>query len=367
MEEPDENFFRFREILKTIKKKIISAFDTRVKLKDFSEKLPELFGSLSEGGCSLLEEILRCPDERSAKFISLIWEDLELWRAEMENCILPRKGSSVLPIAHVLESKNTKNLLSFLVFDWHNLKTSGNEKKNYNLSVKNQQLITLTGESLFQKLYEIIDSGRAYHDVCLRIMFECLSELKEEDEDKKAATPNLGAENRIKTVYLMHKKEKLISMASVLKMKNEESKRQILALLLTHWNFLPQHFFTEFMDWYEQNKSSEVNFFSLALQLIAKEQTQFEENFKIFVAIMKRRYGHFHETAINPNARLLSKIAKTQRMFKVEKFIYNKCPSLELVSSPQTNFKEMYQFNNKNMFPMNKQEKALLVSGLLFL
>jgi hypothetical protein len=49
------------------------------------KKISKLFDVLENGDLSVFEETLRCPDDKSAKFISLIWEELELWREEMRD------------------------------------------------------------------------------------------------------------------------------------------------------------------------------------------------------------------------------------------------------------------------------------------
>lgn len=347
------NFFQFQRLLRR---------DNNI------EKLPKLFKELSELKLTVFETILLSKEEKSAKFICLIWDELRLWNHSkilfMENEI-----TRMLPVDYAVESTNITNLFSFLVFDWHNpdqhILTKG---KKYFLEIKNNQLMEKTGRSLFQHIYKIIESDDSYQEVCLRIVYEYFHEMEERlvEEKKIKQAQNRSDEkfsekNQIKgrTDF-----ERLIAIDEVLSMKNEECREKLLESFVTY--LLTLYFDVELFKMKilpELVTKSQNPFFKLALQLIERKTNKFETNFNIYLEKSKHEYGNYFETAVKPMARLLIKIAEAKTMSQVQAFIYYKCPQLEINSTPLTNFEELYRFNDKNIFPMNPKEAKAFVSG----
>lgn len=354
----DENFFRFRTILRrTHSDAVIEPDDDHVPIIHVKTKT-QLFDVLDNDDISLFEKILQSRGEKGPKYISLIWDEFEFWRKKK---VLSWTGKGKLPIELVVESENYQSFYSFLIFDWHNPdQHMTNSSKKYYLELKNRQLIELFDKSLFQKLYEIVDSEKAHTVVCLRIIYEYLHEMEERIKKEEEALPD-------DSISKDHNDDlcKLVSLENVDKMKNKEMKKLILSILLTYWNILDVSIVEFCRDFCKSNvveNLSGINFFTLALQLIDRQHNKFEEDFDKFIIDTKRKSGHYYETDFKPVARLFLKIAKTQRMSRVRAHIFNKCPFLEINSSPLTNFEEFYKFNNKNIFPFENKEKALFVS-----
>lgn len=326
------------------------------------KKATTLFDTLPGQDLSMFEWLLSAKspnDDQSAQFISLIWEEYELWKKK-DILVWRREEGGKLPVEFVVRSNQIKNFFSFLVFDWHNpdqhmLKTD----KKYFLELKNKQLIESSNESLFQKLYKILEDGKIYHEVCLRIIYEYLEEMEGRIADEKNNEPDEASPK------LYHDDlRKLISIEDVLAMKNQKYQINILEIYVTYWNILHKDFATFKDKIFEVTKTIEgdITFFSLAFQLIERKHTQFETNFDKYVEAKKKKSGHYYETIVKPVARLLLKIAGTQRMHQVKTFIFHQCSYLEINSCPLTNFRDFYKFNNKNIFPLNPKEKFILVS-----
>jgi hypothetical protein len=187
-------------------------------------------------------------------------------------------------------------------------------------------------------------------------------------DEQEIAESEYFDEEEIPIVTEKENKEakRLVSLEDVMNMKNEDYKYQILAILVTYWNILDKsvvdHFRTNEKQVDKTTPHEQVTFFTLAMQLIDRQHNKFEKSFEDFVTIVKRSSGHYYETIVKPIARLLLKIAQTQRMSQVITFIFNKCRYLEINSSPLTNFQEFYKFNNKNIFPFSPKDKILFVS-----
>lgn len=317
----------------------------------------------------LFEMILSSSSKKSAKYISLIWEEYEFWK-KSNVLIWKRDGSEKLPIQFIVDSGKNENLFSFLIFDWHNPdRHQANKEKKYFLELKNKQLIETSDESLFQKLYKIIENGDVYHEVCLRIVYEYLAEMDARVKEEKR---NKADKNDSKQEKDYHEDlKKLVSIEYVLKMNNKEYQAKILEILVTYFNILDENFANEgnqkniFLA--TETAKNDISFFNLAFYLIKREHNSFEESFDRYIKSTKKNFGHYYETILKPAARLLLKIAQTQRMLQVQTFIFHHCSYVELNSSPLTNFQEFYKFNNKNIFPLNPKELEILVSFTLFL
>jgi hypothetical protein len=372
----EDDFFLFRSFLRKT-----SCHGVFIKPKPTIElkKTTNLFDSLpnDESKMSLFEKILswdkNCVKtiaktdeesleeaEKSAKYISLIYEEFQLWNYES----LVKTGLSdtkKVPMFWVAEAKNVKNFFSYLVFDWHNPdRHASNTDKKYYLELKNKQMIETTGISLFQKLYQIINDLKYYHEVCLRIIYEYLKEMDERilREKKIKAKPmekdydeNVG---------------KLVSIEDVFDITKPEYKTKVLEILVTYWDILKIDIAKQKAKIFEATNSDENDienptFFILAFQLIERKHHLFENGFSNYVDSCKRTFGHYDQTIVKPVARLLLSIARQQKMYQVESFIFHKCHYLEINSSPLTNFQEFYKFNNINIFRFAESEVWIYV------
>lgn len=328
------------------------------------KKKTALFDTLSDKNVSVFEKILSSNDDKSAKYICLIWKEFELWKKK-EVLTWSRNENEKLPFEFVLESTKNRNLFSFLVFDWHNPnRHMGNHEKKYYLELKNKQMIDKTQKSLFQYIYEIIENGEVYHEVCLRIIYEYLAEMDQRVKEEENAEIEES-----KDLEYHEDSLKLLSIDDVLKMKNKEYQAKILEIFVTYFDIFDktvENRKDEIIKATESEESDDKTFFNLAFQLIERQHNQFENDFTDFIASTKATYGHYYETILKPVVRLLLRMAEIQNMAQVETFIYNKCPYIELNSSPLTNFQEFYKFNNKNIFPFNDKEMRIYVSMKIY-
>lgn len=371
-----DDFFKFRKLLRQ------SSFYDEILKQDHQihfhlKRVSKLFDPLTTDGLSTFEMILSAtssPQEKSAKYISLIWEEYQLWKKR--DLLTWQRHGGKLPIKCVIESGNIRNLFSFLIFDWHNpddhVATKG---KNYFLEEKNAQMIAVTGKSLFHKLYEIIQNGDAFHEVCLQIIYEYLSEMEERVKNEK------NSKGKSEETYKKTSKEKsneisektqdplkqLVSIDVLLNVTKVEYRTKILEVLVTYWNILGNEVGNDLLE--QKIKIQEISkdknpitFFDLAFQLIERNHSTFEEQLEKYLEFAKESYGHYHETIVKPVARLLLKIATSQRMIQVQDFIFHKCPFVESNSTPLTNFQESYKFNNRNIFPLNSREMQIMAS-----
>lgn len=354
-----DDFIKFKKFLRKTK-------DSETKTNFCLQFSPSatLFETFPGENVNQFEKILASSEAKSAKYISLIWEEYEFWNNEnILTCA--GKTSQMLPIEFVIQSDKVQNFFSFLVFDWHNPDEHvDNDNKQYFLELKNKQLIEKSQKSLFHKLYEIIDNDETYHDVCLRIIYECLAEMERRHElEKEQLDCFKNSKNYSDDL------KKLVSIETLLNMKNKEYQTKVLEILVTNWNILwtDNEFEKQKESILSTNKTDKTDnidgkFFQLAFCLIEKNHIQFESDFEKFVKEAKRKYGHYHETIIKPVARLFLKIANTQKLSQARSFIFQKCDYLEINSTPLTNFEDFYKFNNKNIFPPNRQELIILVS-----
>lgn len=92
-----------------------------------------------------------------------------------------------LPIDYIIDSKSSLNLICFLVYDFNtpnrvghssSLESNFNQKntdKSYFLELKNKQYIKQTGETIFEKLYSIIEEEKN-QEICIQIINELLKD-----------------------------------------------------------------------------------------------------------------------------------------------------------------------------------------------
>lgn len=340
-----DDFFAFRDVLK--KSRCTDFEALKVVKKNQIMRQPSLLCPLVNG-LSPIEEIFRSNEQKSAKYISLIWEEYQFWNNE-SFLTWKRDESCMLPIEHVIKSNNILNFYSFLIFDWHNPDQQQlNKDKKYFLETKNDQLIAVTGESLFQKLYKIIDQKLdTDFDVCLRILYEYLDEM--DQDDKTRSVEDL---------------KKLVSIQDLFMLSNKEYRIKFLEVLTSYWSVLQidcagykQQVFHA-----TDTKKGETSLLTLVYNLFENRYSKFETNFQSHVILTTARYGNYHQNIMRPLARLLLQICQKLELAQVSNFIYQRCSYVEVNSKPLTNIQELYRFNNKNIFPLNKHDLHALVS-----
>lgn len=323
------DFFSFQKLLEC---KTSSFFDNKKELT------PELR--------QLLEEILKNSDDKSAAYISLMWETLELWNTD--DILIASNKSKHSLISCAIQSGNIRNLFSFLMFDWHN-PDRYNEDINYFLDLKFKCYQQETTMSLFSKLYETIDAEEAkYQHVCLRIMYQFLHELNKSVMDQ----------TNDRKVEIYGKLETLMNIDYVLTMKDEEFKKKILKVFVTYW------YKSEDKD-YSKYKSTLMDispFFELAFMLKERLNSTFEKTFEKFIVDCKKKNGFYYEVKLKVNNRLLLYIADQHNLTQIRSFIFRKCAFNEINATPLTNAQEISKVLNLNIYPWTTNEQAILVS-----
>ena len=137
-----------------------------------------------------------------------------------------------------------------------------NSSKKYFLKLKNQQYFNQTGETLFAKLYRVMDED--CHEICFKIIHELLKEVKEVND----------IENET-------------SIENVLEMKNEVYKEKILRMLVTSWKVDSVNY-----DHYKIIISKLSSFLNLFMIMKENNKLQFEEAFPRYLSEMKSKHGN---------------------------------------------------------------------------
>lgn len=241
---------------------------------------------------SLFEEILRTPGAGNSKFISLIWMECELWRKRdvLEN--VNPKGK--LLTHYVVESNDDENLFAFLVFDFDaETESVSKASKKYFLKLKNEQFTKITGESLFQKFYAIIDSE--CEEICFDIMEKLLKELKQIVDIKIE-----------------------VAIDEVLKMQNEIYKQKILKLLIIFWKVHSKSY-----EHYKTVLSDLSPYFKLMLMLKERRQHDFEEFFPTYLKMMEEKHGDRYESKVRKDCNSLLEFALNHSQRKAINIIMN--------------------------------------------
>jgi hypothetical protein len=245
----------------------------------------------------LFEEVLKTPGAGNSKFISLIWIECELWRRcdVLEN--VNPKGKQ--PIDYVIESNDDENLFAYLVFDFDAESDSVTKaSKKYFLKLKNDQYKKITGKSLFQKFYAIIDSEN--EDICFDIMKKLLKEMKK--------IIDIKSETAIDEVF---------------KIQNETYKHKILKLFMNSWKIYSKD--------YNAVKAILCDlspYYKLFLTLKERREYEFEEFFPIYLELMKEKHGGRYESRVQKDCNSLLEFALINSQRKAINLIIN-CPLID--------------------------------------
>ena len=245
---------------------------------------------------SLFEEVLRTPGAGNSKFISLIWTECDLWRNQ--DILLSVNPLGKQPIDYVIESNDDENLFAFLVFDFElESESVSKSSKKYFLKIKNEQFLSKTGKSLFQKFYTILDSD--CEGICFDIMEKLLREMKKIVDIKGE-----------------------VFIDEVLKMQNEIYKQKILKLCVMYWKVHSKKY-----DHYKAVLSELSPYFKLIFMLKECRESEFEDFFPIYLEMMKEKYKD-HSSKVQKDCNSLLEFALRHSQPRAIKIIIN-CPFVD--------------------------------------
>ena len=166
-----------------------------------------------------------------------------------------------LPIDYIIESNDYENLISFLMFDC-NVSSVTSSNNEYLLKLKNQQYLNQTGQTLFAKLYNIIDKDCHHcHDLCFNVIDKLLEEM------------NQVYDIEIET-----------SIEKVLQMNNQIYKEKILRMLVYYWKVESVNF-----DHYKMIISKQSSYLNLFIILKENNKLKFEETFPQYLNQIKSK------------------------------------------------------------------------------
>ncbi|KAL7026859.1 hypothetical protein ACKWTF_005204 [Chironomus riparius] len=354
----NSEYFSFKRLMNK------SYFQDRSFLTKFVKTRFKFFNRPSPNDFSPFEKLLVSNEDKSA-IISLLIRSFNLWNnadfwTKMVNL------EEIMKHYAINRDANVKNLFSILIYDWHCPK---DESTNYCLSEK-FEAYALSGESLFTKLYSIIDSEdhQGYNRICLRIIYQYLHERL----------------NTIENFYEKTLFQDIIThtVSDALKIQNEEYKIQILKILTVFLDNTGDDIYKHLKEQISESvnykfechsvyrisldaieKHCDEKFFKIAFLLKENRLKRFEFEFEDFIKTYQKYYGEYWKVAIKPNARLLYHICEEQcekKLLKTVEFIFHKCPFIELNSTILTTFEEVADFEAIFNEPLSKCEEELL-------
>lgn len=328
----NDNFDRFDNILRSTCRNNSKWFVPQIKPRTKIFDKPE-------SGYSDFDKILCSNDPKASKYIHLVLKYFDLWSSQEH----VESNSQKPAMYYVIQSEAIKNLFTYLIFDWFHPESCQN--RNYCLELKAKQFFRLTGRSLLETLYDIIDDedSRMFRDVCLRIIYQLLYELEQEDENLNAIfeVEEHICFNKVLAMKDQEYRDKILQIFSVFWMKMNEYKDKILNLVVCE----------------ESQK-----FFNLVFLLTARKNIKFEKKLEEFITMHETLYGDYASIKLKPHVRLLNKITEGQRMHKTCEFIFAKCPYTEINSTIMTNFYDVQDFRIFNLIPFNtKRLKELVI------
>ena len=153
-----------------------------------------------------------------------------------------------------------------MVYDFNTPKEVGsNGEKKYFLNLKNQQYIRKTKNTLFLKLYSIIEDEKMNQEICIQIINELLKSKEELIQDIVQDT----------------------SIDYVLKMTNLQDSTEILKLLAFYWDIeeKPDDYIK-----YKEELADKSPFCEIILNLKEGTKHTFKELFVRYLDNMKRKY-----------------------------------------------------------------------------
>jgi len=283
---------------------------------------------------------------------------------------------------HFATNKNANllNLFSILMHDWNEPKS---ECFDYCLCEKFDQY-ELSGGSLMKKLINFfnVDELRPYHHVCMRIIYHFLheKEFKLEKKSRLTGYDKYTANEERNFQFMLDD-----SINKALKIKNEESRNEILKILTIYLKTTPVKTYESQKEevlialYYKMDNYSpyEASIDSIAklcdnkffeLIFLSKENclASFELRFDKFIETYKKYYGEYWSIAIKPNIRLLFHLATKERdqseYSEIVDLILNKCSFIDMSSSILATFREVGDFFIIFNGTLQRKERKFLVS-----
>ena len=201
-------------------------------------------------------------------------------------------------------------MICFLVYDFNTpKKVRENHYKKYFLNLKSQQYFSQTGQTIFRKLYSIIEYEKLYQDICIQIIEELLK-AKE---------------------YLIYDIETETTIKYVLKMENTYDSTEILKLLVFYWNI------EENPDQFQKYKdilAQKSPLCELILNLKEGTKHTFKELFATYIDKMKVQYKGYpslHKIMLQKDRKYLMKHKIFKRMYRSvanKNYIINAIPEV---------------------------------------
>lgn len=295
----------------------------------------------------MFEEILSSKKDKSSKYISLVLSFYNLW--DDEDFLAKENQQKNTMMAYVVQSRNIKSLLSFLVPDWFDHETT--RARFYSLALKSRQFKQETNKNLLERLYELIDDNESkiFQEIILRIIYQYFYELDEERE--------------ISAVF--SESEDILNIRKVFKIKSQEHKEKILQVLAVFWTSTVDSKieYNKFKDKTLKALQSDEQkaFFNLAFMLKEKQIIKFQKEFEDYIKKSQKIYGEYFKIILKPLVRLLFKITSRQKMFKTGNFIFQKYPYIEVNSTIMKSFYDVQDFKVFNIYPFKSRKLADLV------
>lgn len=308
---------------------------------------------------SEFENILISNEDWSA-VISLIFR-----KFQDENFLTKTVGiKAVMKYFAEEEDVNVKNLLTILIFDWHDPK----ENSEY-FMIKKFRAYEASGKNLFQKLFSILDDKNNVnpylHHVCLRVIYVYFDECFNNSENE---------EIKIESEYIQN----LIIM--VLNMRNTEYKMKILKILVVYMENTKDENYktiknqvlkaTEFNYKYISIAKVSYNsivlhcdaqFFKLLFILKDNRVLTFKTEFDRFVETHMKLFGDFWKHAIKLNAQLLYHLAEMQGLRETAEHLLIKTTIFEIRHPIMQTLRIYDEFNVVFNEPLPKEDQKQLV------
>ena len=184
-------------------------------------------------------------------------------------------------------------MICFLVYDFNAKKdTTEYDYKKYFLNLKSQQYFSQTGQTIFRKLYSIIEYEKLYQDICIQIIEELLKEKEDLIQDIETET----------------------TIKYVLKMENTYDSTEILKLLVFYWDIEenPEQF-----QKYKDILAQKSPLCELILSLKEGTKHTFQELLATYIDKMKvqyKGYPSFHKIMLQKDRKYLM----NHKMFSIK-------------------------------------------------
>lgn len=346
----NDNFEEFDKLLSTTYFKKSFSLSSCNKRK----KLTDIFDDTS----SLFEKMLLSNDDKSAKYISLVFKFYNL--GSDEEFLLTKTSNKTTWMGLVAETRSDKILFSFLMFDWFHPETRKN--KNFCLVLKAQQFFKNTKKLLIVRLIEIIRNSDnvSHREIAIKIIHQLIYEINQAEseleelkiklkavknnrtDNLKAKKLNIKKENISENLDSFLEDEKLSCIKEAFKIEDQVDREQLLQVFIVFW---VDERFEEYQKIknYTMNESS-TEAYNLIFLLKEKKTVMFERLFEEWIGRAEKTHGDNFQFMLKPQVRLLAKIAEMKNLHSAAEFIFQKYPFIGINSSIMTIFNDVQDF-----------------------